>query len=490
MKKLFTYWPYLIIILFGLTPLLWFYKKGDVLINGIDTNFPLDPEVWFMRRFYVWNSVANGGLDFSSSTAGLFFHLIQVIPYKLGFNLQQVQMISLVFWFFLIVLGAFLFARVVFTKKPLVQLLFVSLYSFNIYLFNSWENVKVANLSLMAAIPFALMLLVLLRQKAITISLAILFSVSVGIILSGAGINPAYFISFFIIISFYILAEIVSNFNKQFIISRLRHLLVICIPLLLVNLFWVLPTFFFISHQISSSGSIDKIGFTNWIDSLSENTSILNVLRLQGAWDWYPVDTQTNTPYYIPYASNYFYKLPFILFSLLLPLLALLSLLKYENKNRHLYVAFGAMLVIGVFLGAGTHLPTGAVFRFLLDHLPFFTLFRSPWYIFTPLTVMAIAGLVSLLFYNLNRARTSGSKIFLLFSLVVSLLTVTIIIGNFFYSYPLISGKIFRPGRPDSFYVQFPDYVIQSKDRLINASEGRIVSYPDREMENFEWGYR
>ena len=71
------YWLVLLIGLLGLTPLIWFYGKGSVFINGIDTNFPLDPWIWFQRRLYVWNSITNGGADFSSSTAGLFFHLIQ-----------------------------------------------------------------------------------------------------------------------------------------------------------------------------------------------------------------------------------------------------------------------------------------------------------------------------------------------------------------------------------------------------------------------------
>lgn len=489
MNRLFKFWPFLVVILFGLTPLLWFYKKGNVLINGIDTNFPLDPEIWFMRRLYVWNSVANAGSDFSSSTAGLFFHLIQFVPYKLGFTLQQVQIISLIFWFCLIVFGSFILARVLFTKKPLVQILFVTLYSFNIYLFNSWENVKVANISLMASIPYALTLLVLLRQRLIKKKLALLYSTFIAIILSGTGINPAYFGSFFVIVILFISSELLSNFNKRFIIDRLRDFILFAIPLFLINLFWILPTAFFISHQISPSGSIDEIGFTNWIDSLSENTSILNVIRLQGAWDWYPVDAETNTPYYIPYASSYFYKVPFIFFSLLLPLLAFLSLLRPSEEKRDRYVAFGLMLIVGVFLGVGTHQPTGTLFSFLSSHLPFFTLFRSPWYIFTPLTILGISGLVSLLFTESNNIKIFP-KIARFIPFLTCCLVILIVAGNLFYSYPLISGKIFRPGRSDSFYVRFPDYAFQSKEKLVTAPEGRIASYPDAEVENFNWGYR
>lgn len=483
MKKIYKYWPLVVVSLFSLTPIVWFLGKGNVLISGVDTNFPLDPIIWFQRRFFVWNAISNAGSDFSSSTAGLFFHLIQYIPCQMGFGLQSVQIISLIFWFSLIVLGSFLLAKIIFPKSPPVQLLFMSLYTFNIYLFNTWENVKVANISLVASVPFALATLIMLRQKSITVTLAIVYSVLTGIILSGAGINPAYFVTFFLIILIFVLSEITCCPNSHFIFSRTKHFLIISIPIILVNLFWLLPTVYFISSNISPAGSIGEIGFTNWVDSLSENTSILNVLRMQGAWDWYPIDVMTNTPYYIPYATSYFNKIPFILFSFLLPFLAFTSFLKPLKTQLYLYVGFGAMLIIGVFLGAGTHSPTGSMFRLLLDHIPFFSLFRSPWYIFTPLVIIAISGLVSLLLYE-YWGKTVRSRLIIIF------LTGILIIGNLFYSYPLISGRIFRPDRTDSFYIHFPDYIFQARDWLAKNNYGRIVSYPDIEVENFSWGYR
>ena len=154
MKILTKNWILIVLAVFSLTPLIWFFGKEGYLINGVDTNFPLDPVVWFQRRFFVWNSVANAGGDFSSSVAGAFFHLIQVIPTVLGFNLQATQIISLVFWFSLIIFSSYTLAKAIFSKNVLIQILFVVLYSLNIYLFNTWENVKVANLALVSGIPF------------------------------------------------------------------------------------------------------------------------------------------------------------------------------------------------------------------------------------------------------------------------------------------------------------------------------------------------
>lgn len=485
-NKLFKFLPLLVVILMGFVPLVWFYGKGDVLINGVDTNFPLDPVSWFLKRFFVWNST-NGGIDFSSSTAGLFFHLIQIIPFGLGLSLQQTQIISLVFWFLLIVLSAYILARIILPKRPLIQLLFVVLYSFNTYLFNTWENIKVANLSLVASVPLVLSILILLRDKRISYSEAALYSVLIGLIVSGSGINPSYFISFFLIIFLFLLAEFLTALDRKSILERIKDFLLVTVLIVLVNFFWILPTANFVFNNVALTGSIDKLGFTNWIDSLSKNTSLLNVIRLQGAWDWYAFDEKTGLPLYIPYALNYFFRLPFVVFSLLIPSLVFLSLLIRDKRQKSLYLAFGLMLVLGIFLGVGTYLPTGMVFRWLANNVPLFTLFRSPWYIFTPLVILAYAGLVSLLFWKVDSV-FEKSKL-TLGKVAVFLAVSVLIVGNFLYSYPLVTGKIFRPAKQDNFYVKFPAYIFDAREWLKKENDGRIVGYPDDEIENFSWGY-
>lgn len=475
------------VILLGLIPIIWFWGKGNILINGVDTNFPLNPLLWFSRRFYVWNNVLNAGGDFSASSAGLFFHFIQVVPYLLGFKLQTVELISLLFWFFLIVYSAYFLAKIILPKNFLSQIIFTVFYSFNIYLFNAWENVKVTNLSLMAGIPLALGTLILLDKREITRKIGFLLAAVSGIILSGTGINPSYFISFFLIVFIYFIVGVCLSRGDKF--KRLLNFVLLISIIVLVNIFWILPTLNYVIKGVPLTGSIDKIGFTSWIDSLSENNSLFNVIRLQGAWDWYSTDLVTGLPLYIPYALNYFFRLPFIVFSLIPPFLAILSLIFRKKTNTYLYLSFSLMFVIGVFLGAGTHQPTGVLFRFLINHLPFFSLFRSPWYIFTPLVTLAYAGLIGLLFDHVYEILPVKKQ--KVGKLLLGFFGITILIGNLLYCYPLITGKIFRPGRPDSFYVSFPEYTFNAAQWLKeDGGGGRIISYPDDEIENFKWGYR
>lgn len=477
----------LVLILLSLTPLIWFWGRGDVLLNGVDTNFPLDPLLWFKRRFFVWNPINNAGADFSSSTSGLFFHLIQVIPYLLGFSLKWVQIVSLLFWSFAIIFSSYFFSRVVFGKKRLVQLVFVVFYSFNIYLFNTWENVKVANLALVTALPLASGLFILLKKGTIKRTDAVFYSVLVGVILSGSGINPSYFISFFLTTALFFLGVLTLSVRERNIRKRLIDFFAVVVPIILVNLFWILPSLSFIFTNISARESIAEIGFTNWTDSLSKDTSLFNVLRLQGLWDWYAFDSVTGLPLYIPYVVNFFYNFPFIIYSLLIPSLVLLSLVLHKKENKYLFISFSFLLVVGVLLGAGTHSPTGYVFRLLLNNIPFFSLFRSPWYIFTPMVFFSIAGILALFFDTTKALSDRKSPII---SLAIGSFALVMIAGNLLYTYPQVSGKIFRPKEKDSFFINFPDYVLNSQEKLDNLGEGRLIGYPDDEIERFEWGYR
>src|SRR5687767_12130906 len=106
MKRINKILPIAFLVALSLIPIVWFIGKNGVIVNGVDTNFPLDPAIWFYRRFFAWQSVNNLGGDFSAGSAGLFFHLIQFIPFKLGLSLQLVEITSFIFWFSLIIFSS------------------------------------------------------------------------------------------------------------------------------------------------------------------------------------------------------------------------------------------------------------------------------------------------------------------------------------------------------------------------------------------------
>jgi hypothetical protein len=206
---------------------------------------------------------------------------------------------------------------------------------------------------------------------------------------------------------------------------------------------------------------------------------------MQGAWDWYAKDSATGAYLYIPYANNYFSRIPFLIYSFGIVSLLFIPYILNSFRKKSLLVFFGLLLCLGVFLGSGSHEPTGAIFNFFVSHLPFFSLFRSPWYIFTPYVVLSVAGLVSISLYSLCNLLFSRLKYY---SLLKSVLVVVFIFCNCLYSYPLITGKIFRPESGNSFYVKFPQYVFDTSN-ITSQLRGRVIGYPDDDLEKFSWGY-
>lgn len=472
-------WQYLILILFSLTPLIWYIGRWGVVINGLDTNFPLDPLLWLNRRFFTWYGISNAGSDFSSSTSGLFFHTIQTIPHLAGFSIQLVQVISLIFWFSAITVSSYIFAKSFIPRSKLAQVVFVALYTFNIYLFNTWENIKVSNLALVVGLPLFMSIYLNFINKRISYLKVFIYSIFASIIASGAGINPAYITALVLGMTILFLISVFFK-NEASIKNKFLCLALQIVSLVVINLFWLLPlsNFLFFSGQ---TANLVDLGFTDWITNLSKDTSIDNVIRLQGAWDWYVVDNGIHI--YIPYAEKYVNSIPFIIFSFLIPFLALASLFFKNNKRSFYYLFFAFLCIIGVFLSAGVHKPTGYVYEILLKYLPFFSFFRSPWYIFTPFLLISLSGLVALLLEKLFVNFPKWNRVFYL-------LTFVFVVSNLVYNYPLVTGKIFRPGRYDSFYVNFPSYVWEAKTWVDKNALGRIATYPDDQLETFSWGYR
>lgn len=476
----FRFLPLIVVLAFCLTPIIWFINHPGVLINGSDTNFPLDPIVWFKRRLYIWNDVSNAGIVFASSLAGLLFHLLQVIAFSTGVGLQGTEIITLVFWFSGVAISSYCLSRLLWPKNIISQLVFVSLYTFNVYLFNTWENIKVANISLVIGLPLVLFLYYLLKERKVRLSLIVLLSGLVGLLISGSGINPAYFITIILGLLVVVVIDALTTDKGDSRWDIWRNFVVLVTVLVLVNSYWIFPTlkFIFFSH-IQVRGLAD-IGFTNWLDSLSENTSLVNVLRLQGAWDWYAMD-EAGFPLYIPYALNFFKSAPFVFYSFLLTGLAFLSLAFRLPEKRKLYATLASFLILGIFLVAGGHEPTGSLYKLLVRFLPFFSFFRSPWYIFSPFVVLALSGLVATLFEYLSEKTK--------WRLLIIVASFLVVGGNLFYTYPLITGKIFRPAQIDNFYIKFPGYIFDSAKWLSANAKGRVVGYPDDEIERFKWGY-
>jgi len=218
-------------------------------------------------------------------------------------------------------------------------------------------------------------------------------------------------ISYITIFAFFIYFFMLRQFNKQ-----KKYLLSLFVPLcvlLLLNLFWILPTA--VVHQNpfdnlgSAYNSINAVKFFSF--AKLENTISL----LQPNWP-----------------ENIFGKVSFMKPEfLLLPILAFGSLLflEKETKERKMHILFFSLLgLIGAFLAKGAQDPFGGVYLWMFEHIPGFVMFRDPtkWYtliaisysILIPYSISKIyAWLKSLSKFSIKSKIFNIQNIFLLFVL-------------------------------------------------------------------------
>lgn len=477
-RKLQSFFPEIFLFILSLTPLIWYIRKPGYIINGTDTNFPFDPVTFFVQRLFVFQDTINEGIDWPTATSGVFFHGLQVLVFIFTKNLALTQALTSIFWFFLVLFSMYYLLGVLISKEnKAARLIGTIFYGFNIYLFNSWENIKVSNLSMIATTPLLLAFIYQIirgapSKRVYYFLLTSIFSF-VGV---GSAINPAYFfISLFTIITFGLFLAIKFEKKKKQMLALMLFLGVI----FMVNAFWLLPL---LGSLLGIYGqaltTLSNLTNLDWLNGLSKNTSLLAVIRFLGAWDWYE-DGKGGIPY-VPYASNYFNNPLFIFFSLVMPTLSILGFILSYRKGLSFYFLFIAL--IGLILGTGTHEPYGLLYKLATAKIPFFSFFRSPWYIFTPLTLLGFAFLIASFFAEiekkLGKVRTYGLIFFILLSRLV-------------YTFPLLTGDIFRPNKEigQSFYVKPPRYIKEAEGKLKERPEQRFLSLPLDVSENFEWGY-
>lgn len=441
----------LFIVVISLIPLLWF--KSDHMIIGYDSGYPIDYSLSFFQRLFTWQSTINFGVDFTSFIGHIPLHAILALVNSLGFGHYNVQKITFVFWFFAISLSMYAFITSLYSLKKfwIIRITAVTFYSINLFIFSFWINGEQTTLSLFALLPLVLMtILLFLKNKISPISSAVLLNIFylvfnagaiLGVPLMGAILFPAIFLIIFYVIKS--IKEDIFIFSIKRIALFLFLFLVICIFL---NAYFLIPYIISIRYQFSNTvisvGGIDAA--IQWTDAISKFANFHNLIRLQGDPNWFE-----NQNFY----SNYYLKNPLlILYSFLVPILVFSSyILEKRKEKRTLISAFLLIIVIGIFLSAGTHAPFGQIYSFFMKHIPGFAAFRSAYYKFIPILLFSYATLFSISIYYLLE-KISFKKI--------RIICAVLVIGSIFlYNFPFFDNRNFDFERPFSLMVHIPNYI-------------------------------
>ncbi len=498
-KKLFQ--DLIIVFILGLVPLLWF--KSGCIINGPDVCFPLAPVRFFINRFFTWNHLNNTGLSSASNITTIFFHGIQAFFYWISSSLFLTQKASYCFWFTAICLSMYYFISVIQKENPnrLQRFVAVLVYAFNPFVFNIWEVAKAAELSSLVAMPVMLGFFIQGLDGRLNYLKASVFAGLLSLLFSEMGASPSVFVmpvgiclGYFV---FYCIIEILKGARVEHLFLLFGFLGLFFGVYLLFNFFWILPYSFELLNTLKTSTSkevLEAFNMVNWLKGISTHTSILNVIRFQGAWDWYY--SWQGEPY-VAYAKTYFNHSFFLLMSVALPILAYMAVLFKRNKE---VLFFMVVAFIGTLFATGAHPPFGCIFLWITKKIPVFLVFRSPYYKFSLATLFAYAYLVSVsvsaIYHKCNFSkrfkasfRISSTKEY---KLVPNLLILILIIFYLSYNFPMLTGKIIPQDRKKLFplHLKIPPYVFETTKWLDEQGEGfRLLSLPRENLDTYRWGY-
>ncbi len=481
----------LFLLIVGLIPLLW-YKDGYIAF-GHDMGFSLFPTEHFLDRLYTWTDrLGPFGSNDVQVLPGIFIHGLEALFSYLGFSTLGVQKITYIFWFVLPGLAMYTLLHFLHPKKEdyPIRLSGSIFYMMNHYLLQAWTIAERTKFSIVVALPLVILLIIkVLHKKESPVKNSILLALTLFFFNGGEGIP--LLISLFIAL---ITAALVFFFlSDERFWPKLKRLLIFST---LSALFWIALSSYWLYPYLTSYNQAfgqrfddawGTSGAISWSQSISTNTSWINLFRLRGIPGWY------DSPDH-PYANEFFSN-PLLLFlNFVFPILALISLIKIKKLSGVLFksqIYFLILLLISVPLAAGSHPPLGILFDYLLVNLPGFLLFRSSflkfgmliWFVYAYLIAIGVKEVIDWIKMK-PKYRKYVSLVFL----------AAFIVSLFIYNYPFFTGGFFNYAAGKSTMVKVPGYVYDAKKDLDqNKFSTRTLSLPNVDLRTeyveYDWKY-
>jgi|GEM_PF-4874776 len=467
-------------------PFTWLGKSA--LVTGTDINFPLDPIERFSTRTSLWDDRFITGLDQSVALPTQVFAGVQAMARSTGASLKLVEEIELVFW-----LGAASLAIVFFLEELLANqsadtkrwgvVLGLTAYIFNLFLVNRVNEVDVATLGAMVAMPVILGAALAVWSNRLRPWHAAAVAALATFIGVGLFANPPLVLTLVLFFAvFAIIGALTHSRKENWHFIQFFGLLLLLIGV--TEAWWLIP--YIHSLQTLTSGGPTGLGgltdLLSWVDGVSRHTSFWNVLRMQGAWDWY--EKGIGGVPYVPVSAIYQHQPLFLGLSLLLPVgtvASILALRKSDKLARTIGWFFVGALVVSLVYSMGTNNPLS---RWIYGHtaniIPYFSLIRSPWYKFAYITTLAYSVLFALLSIGITRwIRPIRIRALVLGGIVIGLMV---------YAFPFLWGSryLFAYTR----IAALPNYVTETTHYLNQQPDThRAVTLPQEAAFDYTWGY-
>ncbi|MFH1896257.1 MAG: hypothetical protein ABH814_02145, partial [bacterium] len=423
-----------LIILLGLTPLLWFIPGH--LITGGDLDFPIFPRTRFVERLFVWNPIIRGGTQEAHNFTTLFFTGVEAFFSYFSKNIITVEKLTFIFWFTLMGLAILFTIDTLFGKKrPVLKISATIFWLFNFYQIYAWEIFRLDEIAALVALPPIIALYIKGVGKELTFRKILPWLIPLSFIASSIATNPT--VALPLPFAFAIYLGLALIFKKTTLKFALKFSGLFAGVILLLNSYWILPfTQKVVSEGLADSSAKEEIyqadSLLKWT---TKNNSFLNIMRSYG--DVFLYDGFGGDPY-LPFFEPYKHSRILEALSFLVPVMAFLGL-ALSRSSAALY--FGILALFALWFSKGPHEPFGNIYLILREKIPIFWTIRAPWQKFSIMTTLSYSILAGLFLEKLYHQLKSKRKLWL------SALVVTLPLAlNIYYLKGFIKGGMFpRP---------------------------------------------
>lgn len=495
------YFLYLAGALIGIWFLTKWWLPGNFILAGHDSGLPLDTKQFLYSRDFAWDSSIDFGRDNAQHFGSLTIHIFDYLLSFLAGTQVAGSQLAVFFWLSLIFVSGFVLAYQ-FREKigATFVFLFPVMITFNFYIGQSIFILERAKYGLFAAtILFLVITFKIFERKAGILLSAIITSLILFVFNGGSWLGLPLYGGLFVVIFVWLIFLFIENWllhSFRSLLKFLSFLAMTSFALVLLSSYSIWPYMAnFISGDFEQLVNQETIGQNkDWLNSVSQGSTFLNLFRLQGVPDWFGGSSNLVNLSHI-YAVSYLQDKFLVTISFLFPILAFASfLLAKSSYHKRLISFFGLLLLISMFFAAGTRSPLGLLYGFVYDHLPGFAIFRSPYYKFGGSLVIAATFLISFSMSMILERLVKVTKWPLQFT---GTILVILSLGSWlgFHFIFLDQSTIFEWQKGFSTKLVVPAYVNEFKTWIDqqDLSNTKILLVPllndDWRNDGYDWGY-
>ena len=495
-KSLKAYWPILFLFIFTLFVAYKNIIPGTYLTgwDNLHPEFDFKTNIIDRSLFSVWQEYQGLGILAGNAHAADLIRQVGLWLLSLILPLWSLRYGYHFIAFFFGGLGAY-FLGYYLTKptlkhqfqRQIVSIIISLFYLLNLGTLQNFYTAYEAFSHFFAALPWLILVLFYYlalptRKRLFVLSIVNFLAVPMSYI-------PTVFIVYLLILLIVLAFHIFHHYHKP----HLKPLILTAVIVFVVNAFWLLPFTYFVINgtQAVQDATINRIFSEEAFLRNQKHGAVGEVALFRGFWFSTTdlVDNEGNHDYLMrPWIDHFKSPLVPILAYVLFGLSILGVVAALVQRKKHTY-ALTATYLIGLFFLINTNPPTGFIFEFLQQHLPFFKqVFRFPYTKFIVPTVLMYSVFIGLGLESLFHI-TKKFK-FLLLKLVPWMATLLLAGFTIYVNLPTFQGSFFysflRQNIPSEYFAVFKYFQSQS-------DAGRIAYLPSPTFwgwSTYDWGYR